>query len=342
MDINVCIVTHGRPAMARQIDKHRVIIQPPLSNDRYGVFHPKLMLLFHQDSLRVIIGSANMVYYDYEDMENVVFIQDFPQLDKPLQSSSSLPQFALDIYDLLEQMQVPESVKDELLLYDYSKAKAHIVASVSGVFIGENEYNRYGHTRLADIVHKIVGNLDSAHYPKVEMQTSSLGGLTVPYMKQLYRSFCGMPAYTPYSKATDIVAKDQVPPISIIYPTVDTIDSSRFGRAGASTICFNRKSWQSPQFPKEVMHDAISHRPGTLMHSKVYHGIVYRSHNSTASAWGRFTMDKKTKQPKMNISNWELGVVFPLTDESDIPAPYLRPPPRYNPGQMPWTQIMEW
>jgi tyrosyl-DNA phosphodiesterase-1 len=41
-------------------------------------------------------------------------------------------------------------------------------------------------------------------------------------------------------------------------------------------------------------------------------------------------------------SNWELGVVFPLYEDTDIPAPFLRPPPRYQPEQDAWTQNMEW
>lgn len=44
----------------------------------------------------------------------------------------------------------------------------------------------------------------------------------------------------------------------------------------------------------------------------------------------------------MNISNWELGVVLPIEEETDIPAPYLRPAPRYRDSQEAWTQSMEW
>ena len=44
----------------------------------------------------------------------------------------------------------------------------------------------------------------------------------------------------------------------------------------------------------------------------------------------------------VDVSNWELGVVLPLTENTDIPAPYLRPAPRYRPSQQAWTQDMEW
>ncbi|SAM04854.1 hypothetical protein [Absidia glauca] len=66
------------------------------------------------------------------------------------------------------------------------------------------------------------------------------------------------------------------------------------------------------------------------------------SHNATTSAWGKLTLSKATKLPKMNISNWELGVVLPITEESDFPTPYQRPAPRYRPGQEAWTQDMDY
>lgn len=52
-----------------------------------------------------------------------MFIQDFPKLDKPCKSIAELPRFAKDICDLLDHMRVPDSVKQELLQYNFEKAK---------------------------------------------------------------------------------------------------------------------------------------------------------------------------------------------------------------------------
>ncbi|KAI7897075.1 tyrosyl-DNA phosphodiesterase-domain-containing protein [Mucor mucedo] len=361
-NVNVCIVTHGRPATKAQLSQYRTIIRPHLKDEKFGVFHPKMMLLFYEAHMRVVIGSANMERYDYEDLENVVFIQDFPKRrnDQPaIRTTSDLPPFARDICELLDHMQVPPPVKHELLLYDFAKAKAHIVASVSGVFEGPEQYKKYGHTRLADVVQNITGfNLDPKSYPKVEMQTSSLGSLSVYYLNELYKSFCGIPAYLNGKMSAPIVKKNEIPPIDIIYPSRDTVHDSRLGPPGAGTICLNTSTWKKPTFPKQVMCDAISQRPGTLMHSKYIiatlpqpvlkdgknvKGWVYcGSHNATVSAWGKFTVSRESKQPKMNISNWELGVVLPIHEDTDIPAPYLRPAPRYRDSQEAWTQNMEW
>ncbi|KAI8082631.1 tyrosyl-DNA phosphodiesterase-domain-containing protein [Gilbertella persicaria] len=353
-DVNICIVTHGRPATRKQVHSHRIIIQPPLKDDKYGVFHPKLMLLFHATSLRVVIGSANLERYDYEELENVVFIQDFPKVDSPFESTSKLPRFARDICDLLDQMQVPVSVKEELLNYNFDKAKARIVASVSGVFEGEEHYRKYGHTRLSDVVQEITGPITNPKsLPKIEMQTSSLGSLSVLYLNELYRSFCGITAYDK-GKQVAFGKKNELPPIDIIFPSQDTVESSKLGLPGAGTICLSESTWKKTTFPKQVMCDSISQRQGTLMHSKYIiatlpqttsniKGWVYcGSHNATTSAWGKFTVSRDSKQPKMNISNWELGVVLPLTEGTNIPAPYLRPAPRYQPSQKAWTQQSEW
>ncbi|KAG2215600.1 hypothetical protein INT45_000962 [Circinella minor] len=378
--VNLCIVLHGRPAMSRQMSPNRIFIMPPMKDERFGVFHPKLMLLFHESSLRVVIGSANLVPYDYRDLENVVFIQDFPLAAKPVESKSQLPRFAQEIRDLLEHMQVPTSVKAELFKYDFSRAKAHVVVSVSGVFEGD-DYKRYGHARLAQIV-KELGAVDPDRTPQVEMQTSSLGGLNISYLNELYRSFSGIDFYSNGGKPPRQKKTNELPPIDIIYPSRDTVNDSRLGPPGASTICLNTSTWKKSTFPKEVMCDAISYRAGTLMHSKYIvttlkskkasasastpavspssglssnsndnsktknkelKGWVYcGSHNATMSAWGKLSLSKYTKKPKMAINNWELGVVLPLYEDSHIPVTYIRPPPRYKPSQNAWTQDMEW
>lgn len=61
--------------------------------------------------------------YDYRDLENVVFIQDFPERQHAVTHEEELPEFARDLCDLLDKMHVPPSVKQELFKYDFSRAK---------------------------------------------------------------------------------------------------------------------------------------------------------------------------------------------------------------------------
>ena len=41
------------------------------------------------------------------------------------------------------------------------------------------------------------------------------------------------------------------------------------------------------------------------------------SANCSESAWGRLTLDRSTKQPKMTCRNWECGVVIPVPNITD-------------------------
>ncbi|KAI8074463.1 tyrosyl-DNA phosphodiesterase-domain-containing protein [Gongronella butleri] len=380
-DIQLVLVTHGKPAQKIPLDTsgRRMVIYPPLKFD-YGIFHPKLMLLFYDESLRVVIGSANLVDYDYNELDNVVFIQDFPLLpaSAPPSAISDLPAFARDIADLLTRMTVPESVKQSLTKYDFSLAKAHVVASVSGVHQGHGKYDKFGHARMAAVV-RSMGPINPQRVLHVEMQTSSLGALDSKYLNQLYTSFQGRePSLTPAQRGTT----PPLPPIEVIFPTLDTVNNSRLGQPGAGTIFLATKNWAKATFPRQVMRSAISHRAGTLMHTKyiiatwkkkatsaaqtastsskpaspattstssssstpseqgeeVLGYLYVGSHNATAAAWGRISRARDTGEIRNTINNWELGVVLPITRSSEFPTPYIRPAPRYRDDQQPWMQ----
>ena len=49
--------------------------------------------------------------------------------------------------------------------------------------------------------------------------------MTVHYLQELFKSFCGVLPY----KAGKLLEKNQVPPIDIIYPTQETVESSKLG-----------------------------------------------------------------------------------------------------------------
>ncbi|KAG0171189.1 hypothetical protein DFQ28_004094 [Apophysomyces sp. BC1034] len=319
-DVNLCLVTHGRPAIRKQYGSNRVIIHAPMKDEKFGVFHTKLMLLFHESSLRVVIGSANLERYDYNDLENVVFIQDFPQTTTRLKSFSQLPNFASDLCDLLDLMHVPPSVKEEFLGYDFSKAKAHIVASVSGVFEGKENYRKYGHARLAQVI-KDIGAFDPARLPKIEMQTSSLGSVNASFLHEIYTSFCGIDPYENGAKPRGR-KKEGLPPIEIIFPTQETVEMSKLG----------------PPFIIATLPSSGNTAKENELRGWVYCG----SHNATLSAWGKLTLSRETREAKMTMNNWELGVVLPLYDSTEIPSTYRRPAPLYRPGQDAWTQDFEW
>ncbi len=51
------------------------IIYPPFSRfPNYGVMHSKFMLIQYKDRLRFVVTTANLMPYDYEDVQNVMKI----------------------------------------------------------------------------------------------------------------------------------------------------------------------------------------------------------------------------------------------------------------------------
>lgn len=67
-------------------------------------------------------------------------------------------------------------------------------------------------------------------------------------------------------------------------------------------------------------------------------GWVYvGSHNFTQSAWG--TLSGSGFNPVLNVTNYELGVVFPIKDEEQLRSVQLweRPPRRYGKEDEPWV-----
>lgn len=54
-------------------------------------------------------------------------------------------------------------------------------------------------------------------------------------------------------------------------------------KQGAGTICFQSKWWQAPSFPRQVLRDCKSVRPGVLMHSK----IIYIRPNDPGIRWNK-------------------------------------------------------
>lgn len=126
----------------------------------------------------------------------------------------------------------------------------------------------------------------------------------------------------------------------IMFPSHETVRTSKRGTSSGGTICLDPKHYQRDQFPKELFRDCKSRRTGLLMHSKTIFTAPTKtdggrsgawayvgSANLSESAWGRLTKNKSTKQVKLYCRNWECGVVIPvnrstasLSQNIDTPA----------------------
>ncbi|CAG8738169.1 8605_t:CDS:2, partial [Ambispora leptoticha] len=119
-----------KPGVYTTIFDNIVLVNPPMLNSEFGCFHAKIMLLYYDNWMRVVITSANLIPMDWEQMENVVFVQDFPLLETPASDISQQPEFAQDLSAFVLAMRVKDSqdkvliqVTDKLCHYDFSKAK---------------------------------------------------------------------------------------------------------------------------------------------------------------------------------------------------------------------------
>lgn len=55
----------------------------------------------------------------------------------------------------------------------------------------------------------------------------------------------------------------------VYFPTLDTVKKSKGGPRNAGTICFQSKWYNRKTFPRDIMRDCVSRRPGLVMHNKV-------------------------------------------------------------------------
>ncbi|XP_023766315.1 uncharacterized protein LOC111914840 [Lactuca sativa] len=141
------------------------------STDRkkFGIacHHPKLFVLQRDDSMRVIITSANLVAKQWLRVTNTVWFQDFPRgnvLDyKSLfcQSSSeevnqdSKSDFAAQLAGFMATLLIGAPDQSHWILelgkFDFSNAAGHLVASVPGIYSPKHPY-------ISESLHYLTGD----------------------------------------------------------------------------------------------------------------------------------------------------------------------------------------
>ncbi|XP_042501635.1 uncharacterized protein LOC122079325 isoform X2 [Macadamia integrifolia] len=118
--------------------------------------HPKLFVLQREDSIRVIVTSANLVSRQWNNVTNTVWWQDFPRQTEPDYSSlftqpsdgeavlDSKSDFSSHLAGFMASLvaDVPSQAHwiIELTKYDFGGAAGHLVASVPGLHIQKTPY----------------------------------------------------------------------------------------------------------------------------------------------------------------------------------------------------------
>ncbi|KAJ3119458.1 hypothetical protein HK100_000306 [Physocladia obscura] len=336
--IKICFALHNPKRTPPRRQNNITLVYPKLTAG-YSIMHVKLCVLYYDAYVRVVISSANLVDYDWESLENVVWFQDFP---KTVGSSGSSgvaiagsektvgDVFREDLIKLLKDMEVDEWVYEDLSAFDFSPCRAHLVISKPSTQTGEN-LSKYGIGRLSAIALLLSKKTPIPESVDMKYQTSSLGSLAPDWLSSFESAARGTLLESKDNTTTSAEEVSPPPPpptIKIVYPTAKTVATSIRGASGAGTITWFRKTWVECQV-KHLLRDSVSTRAGALSHCKIFVcGDTYYycgSHNFTMSAWGRVeAIGRKKKgmperEKRVVMTNWEVGVVVEGGDGGIVP-----------------------
>ncbi|KAH6684447.1 tyrosyl-DNA phosphodiesterase-domain-containing protein [Halenospora varia] len=313
----------------------------PSMEGQVNCMHSKLQLLAHKTHLRIVVPTANLVSFDWGEtgvMENMVFLIDLPRHPEGKTTApSEVASFATELIYFLNAMGLDQQTIDSLRKFDFSRtARLGFVHSIGGSHSGSN-FKRTGYCGLGSAVRRLGLQTDEAL--TIDFVASSIGSLKIQYLKSMYLAFQGDDGMTEYEWRTNkpSKAKGQVESaverkisddvkkfFKIYFPTQETVARSRGGIQAGGTICIQPKWFYGDAFPRALFRDCENLREGMLMHSKMIFARPHKalrgsvawayvgSANLSESAWGRLVKDKTTKQPKLNCTNWECGVIFPI------------------------------
>ncbi|KIM82075.1 hypothetical protein PILCRDRAFT_786360 [Piloderma croceum F 1598] len=312
---------------------------PKLHNGR-GCMHMKIF--YKTGHLHVVISTANLIDIDWRDIENTVWLQDLPLRPSPIPHDPKvLDDFPVMMQHVLQMTNVRpalaalqskrrdvpiKAIEDLHTRWDWSKVKVELVPSIAGRHEGWPRVPLTGHCRLM----RAVQNMG--------MRTRKGKGKNVSLEYQ------------------------------IIFPSLKMVRATVLGKPGRGTMFCSPNQWRATKFPRDKFYDSKSKAGGMLMHSKGKGkkadydsdtdtdtdmedddvielkdekvGWAYiGSHNFTPSAWGNLL--GSSFNPVLNVTNYELGVMFPLKDDNhvDRTACWERPPKKYVLGDdVPWMQ----
>ncbi|KAF8587152.1 phospholipase D/nuclease [Ramaria rubella] len=320
---NLPVILVAQPDENGATSVHNVLpnwvrVTPQLRGGR-GCMHIKFMLLFYRSGrVRIVIMTANLVDYDWRDVENSVWLQDIPPLPQsiPQPGNHDADDFPAHFERVLNALFVREglkaliedhpeiplqSVADLRCHWDFSKVRAQLVPSLAGKHEGWPSVLRNGHLRLMRVVRIIGARADANGSTKtkgkslqqigeiqrpderqliIECQTSSIGSYTPAWIDEF---LCSVRGTSPETWLDEVktrrikkldgklaqhgwVSWDN---LKIIFPSLQTVKTSRLGEDGAGTMFCQRRQWIAPKFPRSLFHDSNSKRGRVLMHSKM-------------------------------------------------------------------------
>ncbi|XVF87675.1 hypothetical protein PTKIN_Ptkin18bG0139600 [Pterospermum kingtungense] len=318
------LVIHGEgdirlDDMKRNKPSNWILHKPPLPIS-FGTHHSKAMLLVYPQGVRVIVHTANLIYVDWNNKSQGLWMQDFPWKDQ--NNSKKGCGFENDLTDYLSTLKWPEFTANLPALgnfninstffkkFDYSNARVRLIASVPGYHTGSN-MKKWGHMKLRSVLQECIFDKEFQRAPLV-YQFSSLGSLDEKWMAELASSMS-----SGYSE--DKVPLGSGEPL-IIWPTVEDVRCSLEGYAAGNAIPSPLKNVEKAFLKKYWAKWKASHtgRCRAMPHVKTYTRykgqklvwFLLTSANLSKAAWG--SLQKNNSQ--LMIRSYELGVLFVPSD----------------------------
>ncbi|KAJ3808629.1 tyrosyl-DNA phosphodiesterase-domain-containing protein [Lentinula aff. lateritia] len=268
----------------------------PFLRGGYGCMHMKFMLIFYKTGrLRVVVSTANLIPYDWRDIENAVWLQDLPPLPKEApfkrQDNESFPSVMKRVLDAVNVMpalstmlkqdhpNLPIKTTEQICTrWDWSNVKVNLVPSIAGKHEGWPNVILTGHVRLMKAVRNMgvrTGKGPKEKTLELECQGSSIGSYTTQWINEFYHSAQGESAEDWLDKPKSRREKLPYPvEVKVLFPTLATVRSSQHGERGGGNLFFQRSYWEGKKFPRQLFYDSRSKAGKTLMHTKMIVGSI--------------------------------------------------------------------
>ncbi|OBZ74283.1 putative tyrosyl-DNA phosphodiesterase [Grifola frondosa] len=327
----------------------------PFLRNGMGCMHMKLF--YKTGRVRIVVSTANLVEYDWRDIENSVWIQDLPKRPSPIAHDPKANDFAAAMVRVLHASEsTDETIGDLRTHWDFTKVKVHLVPSIAGKHEGWPKVILSGHTALMRAVRDMGGRPDKGKDVVLECQGSSIGNYSTQWMNEFHCSARGDSAESWLDAPKSRRMKLPFPPVKILFPTAATVRESVLGEPGGGTMFCRRNQWQGAKFPRELFYQTKSKRGRVLMHSKMILATFRDSsnifgHNRAASSDSETETEEEEEEednepttkligwvyvgshnftpsawgtlsgsafnPTLNIINYELGILLPLRTEDE-------------------------
>lgn len=329
------------------------------------------LVCFADETLRVVIHTANLIHRDIHLKCQGAYVEDFPLKQGSPKGQSN---FEKDLVSYVASYrynrehawdgETKRTLTQELCRYDFSSALAILIPSIPGRHFLNSA--PLGHLKLR----RAVQEQASSGVREVIAQFSSIGSLNEKWLTEQFLESTGLPNATVADRGS--TKKNKVTGrIKFVYPTAEEIRTSVEGYAGGCSVPGVKKN-VSKAFLKPLWckwsSDSDSgnpcRKPQNVPHVKSFYQLgddgssmnwfVLSSHNMSIAAWGQVQMGNGGR---VNfIRHWELGVfVSPRTLGSAIhrlvpfrtnpikgnvipvPLPYKLVPDPYVDLDQPWA-----